>query len=139
MENLRGCPDLDALLVIEEALGWRAEHAMRHIVSCDECLAGVRLVEQIHAELSQSREPSLGFVDRVLAAVPSAPDRTQAPAGSPELILSTGIFILAFATTLLLLGLSSLTGPGSIGIRPEILLFAALVGFLATKVTPRPI
>lgn len=130
------CRDLETIVALEEALGWEAERALRHILSCEECIAGVRQVERLHAALDRALDPTAGFADRVLAALPqTTPAVRRSWADSPAL-LSAGIFVLASVTTVLILAVAAITSPGAGGLRPEIAVLAALVGFAAVKVTP---
>ena len=135
---MKECPDLDALITIQEALDWDAESAMRHVVSCESCLAGLRQVERLHEVLDQSLDPTHGFADRVLASLPPMPSPTRSrEQESRGWLLSAGIFALATTTALLLLSSAAIASPGAGGVRPEMLVFAGLVGFIALRVIPR--
>ncbi len=136
---MKECPDLDALVGVEEALDWHAESAMRHILTCEECLAEIRQVERLHVVLDQEIAPTPGFADRVVAALPQAVGSASQREESRTRLFSAAIFVLATITAVVVLGVAAIASPATGGVGPEILVFASVVGFAAVKVIPRSV
>lgn len=136
---MKECPDLDTLVSVEEALGWDAENAMRHILSCEECITDVRHVERLHRVLDHELEPTPGFTDRVVAALPSPPCLSSEHEERHSWPVSAAIFVLATITAVLLLALAAIASPTAGGAGPDVLVFASLVGIAAVKMISRSV
>ena len=134
---MKECPESDALVTVEEALSWDAESAMRHVLTCEVCLSEIRQVERLHMVLDQEMDPTPDFADRVVAALPQAAGSASQPEESRSRLVSAAIFVVATVTAFALLVVAAIASPATRTVGPEILLFACVVGFAATKIIPR--
>lgn len=132
---MKNCPDLEALISIQDALDWDAESAMRHIIGCEVCLSSLRQVQRVHGALNRSLSPSPDFTDRVLAALPRAPSGRANGEERRNRLISSVIFVLATVTALPLFVVAGVAPPSAPG--PELIAFASLMGFAAIKLTAK--
>lgn len=89
--------------------------------------------------LDQELDPTAGFTDRALAALPSPPCLSSEPEKPHSWPVSDAIFVLATITAVLLLALAAIASPAAGGAGPDVLVFASLVGIAALKVIPRSV
>lgn len=63
---MNGCLDSDTLVALNEALDWKAEDALRHVMACDDCQAQLRRLATLHGVLNDQLAPPPGFAERVV-------------------------------------------------------------------------
>ena len=63
---MNGCLDSDTLVALNEALDWKAEDALRHVMACDDCQEQLRRLATLHGVLSDQLEPPPGFAEMVV-------------------------------------------------------------------------
>jgi len=63
---MNGCLDSDTLVALNEALDWKAEDALRHVMACDDCQEQLRRLATLHGVLNDQLAPPPGFAERVV-------------------------------------------------------------------------
>ena len=63
---MNGCLDSDTLVALNEALDWKAEDALRHVMACGDCQDQLRRLAMLHGVLNDQLAPPPGFAERVV-------------------------------------------------------------------------
>ena len=63
---MNGCLDSDTLVALNEALDWKAEDALRHVMACGDCQEQLRRLAMLRGVLNDQLEPHPGFAERVV-------------------------------------------------------------------------
>ena len=121
---MNGCLDSDTLVALNEALDWKAEDALRHVMACDDCQAQLRRLATLHGVLNDQLAPPPGFAERVVLGLQLSEQIIPSVRRWPLIGLLNAV--LAGATTFFAVALSAGgTSPVTLG-APVILVSVAV-------------
>ncbi len=63
---MSSCFDVDDLVALNAALGWRPVEGLRHLSECDVCRSKIEEIGALHGTLDAAIDPRPGFTDLVL-------------------------------------------------------------------------
>ncbi len=63
---MNGCLDSDTLVALNEALDWKVEDALRHVMACGDCQEQLRRLAMLHGVLNEQLAPPPRFAERVV-------------------------------------------------------------------------
>ncbi len=63
---MSGCIDIDDLITMSAALGWRPADGLRHLSECESCRSKLDEIGALHQTLAAAVEPRPGFTDLVV-------------------------------------------------------------------------
>ena len=120
---MNGCLDSDTLVALNEALDWKVEDALRHVMACEDCQDQLRRLAMLHGVLNDQLEPPPGFTERVVLGLQLSEQIIPSARRWPFIGLLNAV--LASATTFFAVALSAGgTSPVTLGI-PAILVSVA--------------
>ena len=121
---MNGCLDSDTLVALNEALDWKAEDALRHVMACGDCQEQLRRLAMLHGVLNDQLEPPPGFAERVVLGLQLSEQIIPSVRRWPLIGLLNAV--LAGATTFFAVALSAGgTSPVTLG-APVILVSVAV-------------
>ena len=121
---MNGCLDSDTLVALNEALDWKAEDALRHVMACDDCQAQLRRLATLHGVLNDQLAPPPGFAERVVLGLQLSEQIIPSARRWPFIGLLNAV--LAGVTTFFAVALSAGgTSPVTLGV-PVILVSVAV-------------
>ena len=120
---MNGCLDSDTLVALNEALDWKVEDALRHVMACEDCQDQLRRLAMLHGVLNDQLEPPPGFTERVVLGLQLSEQIIPSARRWPFVGLLNAV--LASATTFFAVALSAGgTSPVTLGV-PAILVSVA--------------
>jgi len=121
---MNGCLDSDTLVALNEALDWKAEDALRHVMACDDCQEQLRRLATLHGVLNDQLAPPPGFAERVVLGLQLSEQIIPSARRWPFIGLLNAV--LAGVTTFFAVALSAGgTSPVTLGV-PVILVSVAV-------------
>ncbi len=120
---MNGCLDSDTLVALSEALDWKVEDALHHVMACGDCQEQLRRLAMLHGVLNDQLEPPPGFTERVVLDLQLSEQTIPSARRWPFIGLLNAV--LASATTFFAVALSAGgTSPVTLGV-PAILVSVA--------------
>ena len=120
---MNGCLDSDTLVALNEALDWKVDDALRHVMACGDCQDQLRRLAMLHGVLNDQLEPPPRFAERVVLGLQLSEQIIPSARRWPFIGLLNAV--LASATTFFAVALSAGgTSPVTLGV-PAILVSVA--------------
>ena len=121
---MNGCLDSDTLVALNEALDWKVEDALRHVMACGDCQEQLRRLATLHGVLNDQLAPPPGFAERVVLGLQLSEQIIPSARRWPFIGLLNAV--LAGVTTFFAVALSAGgTSPVTLGV-PVILVSVAV-------------